>query len=239
MRLILDLIQWPVALFVAIEQSRCRKTAFNYDARRIFRSVAITEKHMKKPLLIALGLLAAATSFSAMAAPATYQLDPTHLYPSFETDHFGGVSTWRGKFNKSSGKVVLDRAAKTGTVEATIDMTSVAIGNTVLDTELKTSKFFDTEKFPTAVYKGTFSAFNGDVPTEVQGTLTLHGITKPVTLKLETFKCFTNPMIKREVCGTEASGTFNRDDFGIDFGKAYGFLMATKLHIQAEGVKQD
>jgi polyisoprenoid-binding protein YceI len=212
--------------------------AFNYDVR-IRRNVAITEKYMKKPFLLAMGLLAASAATSAVAAPATYQLDPTHLYPSFETDHFGGVSVWRGKFNKSSGKVVLDRAAKTGTVEATIDMTSVAIGNSVLDTELKSAKFFDTEKFPTAVYKGTFSAFNGDVPTEVQGTLTLHGITKPVTLKLETFKCFINPMIKREVCGTEASGSFNRDDFGIDFGKAYGFLMSTKLHIQAEGVKQD
>jgi polyisoprenoid-binding protein YceI len=194
---------------------------------------------MKKSFLSAMGLLAASLSFAAVAAPVTYQLEPTHVAPSFETDHFGGMSIWRGKFTKSSGTVVLDRVAKTGTLEATIDMNSVQIGNATLDAELKSAKFFDTEKFPTAVYKGTFSAFNGDVPTQVQGTLTLHGITKPVTLTLETFKCAISPMIKREVCGTEASGSFNRDDFGIDFGKAYGFLMPVKLHIQAEAVKQD
>ena len=90
---------------------------------------------MKKQLLLAAGALATALSFNAMAAD-TYQLDPTHTYPSFETDHFGGLSIWRGKFKKSSGTVVLDRAAKTGTVDVTIDMSSVDIGNDKLDAEL-------------------------------------------------------------------------------------------------------
>ena len=75
---------------------------------------------MKKQLLIAAGALVAGMSFNAMAAD-TYQLDPNHTYPSFEADHFGGVSMWRGKFKKSSGTVTLDRAAKTGTVDVTID----------------------------------------------------------------------------------------------------------------------
>jgi polyisoprenoid-binding protein YceI len=194
---------------------------------------------MKKPFWIAISMLAASVSLSATAAPATYQLDPSHLYPSFEADHFGGVSVWRGKFTKSSGTVVLDRAAQTGTVEATIDVGSIDTGNAGLDKHAKSDGFFDVEKYPTAVYKGTFSGFKDGVPTQVQGNLTLHGVTRPVTLTLETFKCFVNPMLKREVCGTEASATFNRDDFGVDFGKAYGFSMATKLHIQAEGIKQD
>ncbi|AXE96007.1 YceI family protein [Paraburkholderia sp. 22099] len=192
---------------------------------------------MKKQFLLAAGALAAAMSFNAMAID-TYQLDPTHTYPSFETDHFGGVSTWRGKFTKSSGTVVLDRAAKTGTVNVTIDMSSADIGNDKLDAELATDKFFDAAKYPTATYKGTQVRFDGDKPVEVIGTLTMHGITKPVNLKIESFKCFVNPMLKREVCGTEAAATFNRDDFGVDFGKAYGFKMQTALHIQAEGIKQ-
>jgi polyisoprenoid-binding protein YceI len=191
---------------------------------------------LKKNILIAAGALAAAFSFNAMAAD-TYQLDPTHTYPSFETDHFGGLSVWRGKFTKSSGTVVLDRAAKTGTVDVAIDMKSADIGNDKLDAELASDKFFDPAKYPTATYKGTQIRFDGDKPVEVIGTLTMHGVTKPVNLKIESFKCVMHPVLKREVCGTEATATFNRDDFGVDFGKAYGFSMQTTLHIQAEGIK--
>jgi len=194
---------------------------------------------MKKNLLIAAaGALFAAVSFNAMAEEVTYQLDPNHTYPSFETDHFGGISIWRGKFDKSSGTVTLDRAAKKGTLDATIDMTSIDIGNDKLNGELKSAQFFDADKFPTATYKGTSMKFKGDVPVEVIGELTLHGVTKPLNLKIESFKCFTNPMLKKEVCGTESTATFDRGDFGVDYGKAYGFKMKTTLHIQAEGVKQ-
>ena len=192
---------------------------------------------MKKQLLIAAGALIAGMSFNAMAAD-TYQLDPNHTYPSFEADHFGGISVWRGKFKKSSGTVTLDRAAKTGTVDVTIDTTSIDTGNDKLDKHLQTPEFFDAAKYPTATYKGTQIRFDGDKPVEVIGTLTMHGITKPVNLKIESFKCIQHPVLKREVCGTESTATFNRDDFGIDFGKAYGFNMKTTLNIQAEGIKQ-
>ena len=194
---------------------------------------------MKKTLLFAAaGALFAALSFNAMAEEVTYQLDPNHTSPSFEADHFGGISVWRGKFTKSSGTVTLDRAAKKGTLDATIDMTSIDIGNDKLNGELKSAEFFDADKFPTATYKGTSMKFKGDVPVEVVGELTLHGVTKPLNLKIESFKCFTNPMLKKEVCGTESTATFDRGDFGVDYGKAYGFKMKTTLHIQAEGVKQ-
>ena len=171
-------------------------------------------------------------------AADTYQLDPTHTYPSFEADHFGGISTWRGKFEKSSGTVVLDRAAKTGTVDVTIDMTSVDIGNDKLDAELSRTSSSTPRSTRARPTRARRSRFDGDKPVEVIGTLTMHGVTKPVNLKIDSFKCFVNPMLKREVCGTESTATFDRDDFGIDFGKAYGFKMQTTLHIQSEGIKQ-
>jgi polyisoprenoid-binding protein YceI len=210
------------------------------SSRYIPRRKAFTQRKtkMKNKLLVAV-MLAVGCISGAIAAPSTYQLDPTHTYPSFETDHFGGVSIWRGKFNKSSGSFTIDTVAKKGTLDVKIDMTSVAIGNDALDAELKSDKFFDAAKFPTAVYKGTSVKFDGaGKPTDVIGELTLHGVTKPVNLKILSYKCFTNPMLKKEVCGTDAIATFNRDDFGINYGKDYGFTMPVTLRIQAEGVKQ-
>lgn len=187
-----------------------------------------------------LSLIAAfAAVLSAPAFATTYNLDPTHTYPSFETDHFGGVSVWRGKFTKSSGTVVLDRAAKTGTVDVTIDASSIDTGNGALDKHVRSAEMLDVEKYPTAVYKGTSIRFDGDKPVEVIGTFTLHGVTKPLNLKIDSFKCFMNPMLKREVCGADATAQFDRADFGVNYGQAYGFKMATTLQIQVEGVKAD
>jgi len=193
---------------------------------------------LKTSTLIAAGALASCVSLGAFAAADTYQLDPTHTYPSFEADHFGGLSVWRGKFTKSSGTVTLDRAAKTGTVDVNVDAASISTGNGKLDDHLKTAEFFDVAKFPAATYKGTDIKFDGDKPSEVVGSLTLHGVTKPLNLKVESFKCMQHPVLKREVCGVEASAQFNRADYGMDFGSKYGFSMETKLHIQAEGIKQ-
>ena len=192
---------------------------------------------MKKTLLIVAAALTAAVSFSAVAAD-TYMLDPTHTYPSFEADHFGGLSVWRGKFTKSSGTVTLDRAAKTGTVDVTVDPASVQTGNPKLDEHLQSNEFFDVTKYPSVTYKGTDIKFDGDKPVEVIGSLTMHGVTKPLNLTIDTFKCMQHPVLKREVCGVEASAHFNRADYGMDFGSKYGFSMDTKLDIQAEGIKQ-
>ncbi|WP_042299581.1 YceI family protein [Paraburkholderia kururiensis] len=187
-----------------------------------------------------LSLIAAlAAVLSAPAFATTYNLDPSHTYPSFETDHFGGVSVWRGKFTKSSGTVVLDRAAKTGTVDVTIDASSIDTGNGALDKHVRSAEMLDVAKYPTAVYKGTSIRFDGDKPVEVIGTFTLHGVTKPLNLKIDSFKCFMNPMLKREVCGADATAQFDRADFGVNYGQAYGFKMATTLQIQVEGVKAD
>ena len=193
----------------------------------------------KRSLFVAAGVIAASASCSGTAFATTYQLDPTHTYPSFAVDHFGGVSIWRGKFTKSSGSVTLDLAKKTGTVEVSIDPSSIDTGNALLDKTMRGRDGLDTNDFPHATYTGNRIEFDGDRPSEVIGMLTLHGVTRSVNLKIESFKCIINPFFKRQVCGVEASAQFNRADFGIDIGKKLGFDMLTKLHIQAEGIKQE
>ena len=182
--------------------------------------------------------VAANVAAGSAVAAQTYQLDPMHTYPSFAADHFGGLSVWRGKFDKSSGVVTLDTAAKTGTVDVAIDTTSLDTGNASLNKHLQSQDFFDTTKFPDAIYKGTFTEFDGERPVTVTGALTLHGVTKLVQLTLVSFKCMQNPMSKREVCGAEAHATFDRADFGMDWGKKYGFNTVTQLNIQVEGIRQ-
>jgi polyisoprenoid-binding protein YceI len=179
----------------------------------------------------AAGALIAAT---AIAAPVTYKVDPSHTYPSFAADHFGGMSTWRGKFNKTTGTIVLDREAKTGSVDIQIDLASVNTGNEGLDKHLKGAEIFDVAKFPTATYQGKFSKFADGKPVEVTGTLDLHGVKKPVTLTIKSLKCGPHPMKKKEFCGADATATFNRDDFGVSYGKAFGFKMDVTLDIQVE-----
>ena len=184
---------------------------------------------------IALASLAALLSAAAFAAPVTYVLDPRHTYPSFEADHLGGLSVWRGKFTDTSGNVVYDKEARSGSIEVTVNMSSVDYGLAKLDEHAKSPEILDVAKYPTATYSGTFTQFNGAGPTEAQGTLTLHGVTKPLTLKINSFLCKPNPQTKKEICGADASASFNRSDFGITWGDAYGFQMWVKLQIQVEG----
>jgi polyisoprenoid-binding protein YceI len=182
-------------------------------------------------------LLSALALGPALAAPTTYTIDPTHTFPSFEADHMG-ISVWRGKFNKTSGQVTLDKAAGTGTIDVTIDANSVDFGLDIMNDKAKSAELFDTAKYPQARYKGKLDGFVNGTPTQVTGELTLHGVTKPVSLKINSFKCIPHPMLKRELCGADASTSINRDDFGIDAGKPYGFKMDVALRIQVEAVQQ-
>jgi polyisoprenoid-binding protein YceI len=184
----------------------------------------------------ALALLLA--SSSALAVPVNYDIDPDHTYPSFEADHFGGLSVWRGKFNKSSGKLVFDKAAGTGTVEVTTDIASIDFGNNMLNKVAQGPELFDSKKYPKAVYKGRLEGFTGNGPAKVVGELTLHGVTKPVELKVNSFKCVPHPMLKRDYCGADALGVINREEFGMPSGKDYGFKMEVTLRIQIEAVEQ-
>jgi polyisoprenoid-binding protein YceI len=181
-------------------------------------------------LTVACGALAGA----AAAAPVSYEIDPQHTYPSFEADHMGGMSVWRGKVNSSAGKIVLDKQAGTGTVDVTMDMKTIDFGIDALNAHAQTADLFDTAKYPTATYTGKLAKFQNGAPTEVDGTLTLHGVSKPVTLKINSFMCKDHPMKKKEFCGADASATLNREDFGVDFGKQMGFKMGVTLRIQIE-----
>ena len=182
-------------------------------------------------------LLLALAATSATAASTTYNLDPDHTHPSFEVDHFGGLSTWRGTFKKSTGTVTIDTAAKTGTVDVIIDTASVDFAHDKLNEHVSSAEMLDVARYPTAEYKGKFVEFANGAPTTLIGVLTLHGITKPVTLTINSFKCIEHPMLKKQVCGADASGSFNRADFGVNYGQQYGFKQDVLLRIQVEGVK--
>ena len=186
-----------------------------------------------KHLLAALLALPAA---AVIAAPTTYQIEPTHTYPSFEADHMGGLSVWRGKFNKTSGSVTFDKTAQQGTVDITVDIDSIDYGFDLMNIKAKSEELFDAAKYPTATYKGKLAGFKKGVPTKVMGDLTLRGITKPVQLNIVSFKCMPHPMVKREVCGADAMATFKRDDFGMAAGKDWGFKMDVTLRIQVEAL---
>ena len=184
-------------------------------------------------------LLVAFVSFLAAntVLAQTYQIEPGHTYPSFEADHLG-ISFWRGKFLKTSGKVVLDRAAKTGSVEITIDASSIDFGHLKMNEHARGKDMFNVEKFPTVTYKSTALKFDGDKLVAVEGDMTLLGVTKPMKLTVNHFKCIMHPMLKREVCGADAHASFDRSDFGLNYGIPR-FAPEVKLAIQVEAVKAD
>jgi polyisoprenoid-binding protein YceI len=190
---------------------------------------------VKNVLLISVGLAACGAAF---AQPVSYDIDPEHTYPSFDADHMG-LSVWRGKLNKTTGKVTLDKAAGRGTVEVVIDLASIDFGHDKLNDWARSPDFFDIAKYPQASYEGRLAGFAKGAPTRVAGELTLHGVTKPLTLKINSFKCIPHPLSKRELCGADAVGTFKRDEFGLDAGKSFGFKMDVTLRIQVEALRAE
>lgn len=185
-----------------------------------------------------LAALMAGASLPAIAAPDNYTIDPTHTYPSLEFSHMG-LSVWRGKFNKSSGKIVLDRAAKSGTVEVTIDVSSINFGLAAMDEKARSDDFFDTVKFPTGTYKGKLK-FVGDAPKAVEGQITIRGVTRPAMLSINIFNCMPHPMLKKEVCGADAEGELNWSEYGMKMSQ-YGQGDAGKVHlrIQVEAIRDE
>lgn len=188
-----------------------------------------------KTFLTATALLLA--TGAASAGPAAYVIDPMHTFPSFEADHMG-ISIWRGKLNKSSGKVLYDKAAGTGTVEIVTELASIDFGMEALAAWARGKEFFDVKKHPRAVFKGTLQSPIDGVPTALVGELTLHGVTRPLTLVVNSLKCVEHPVFRRDYCGADARGSFNRDDFGLGAGKEYGFKMNVDLRIQVEALAQ-
>lgn len=190
---------------------------------------------IRKLLTPAFALVLLLSCGVASATPKTYELDPSHTYPSFEADHMG-MSLWRGKFNRTTGTVVLDREEGKGSVAVEIDLDSIDYGQDELNAWARGKDFFDTASHPKAVYRGELKGFKDGKPSEVVGSLTLHGVTRPLTLKINSFKCQPHPMFKRDWCGADAIGTFNREEFGLAAGKDWGFDMNVTLRIQAEAL---
>ncbi|TYT26364.1 polyisoprenoid-binding protein [Luteimonas viscosa] len=189
---------------------------------------------MRGPAFATSVLLLAA--LPATAADTVYEIDPAHTFPSFEADHLGGLSVWRGKFNTTRGTVVLDRAASSGRIEVVVDTGSIDYGLDAMNAEARGAGFFDTATWPEATYAGTLAGFADGRPTRVDGELTLRGVTRPVTLEIRSFKCMPHPLHRRELCGADAFATIRRDEFGMSAGKDYGFDMAVDLRIQVEAV---
>ncbi|ABM38874.1 YceI family protein [Polaromonas naphthalenivorans] len=191
---------------------------------------------MRKSILT-LAAAAALLAGAAHAETATYAMDPTHTFATFEIGHFG-TSTNRGRFDKKEGSVQLDRAAKTGKVEVSIDATSVNTGAAAFDKHLQSPDLFDAAKYPTIKFVSDKFSFNGDKVSEIAGNLTLLGKTLPVTLKANQFNCYTSPMLKREVCGGDFETTIDRTAFGMNYGIDWGFPKNVRLVVQVEAVKQ-
>ena len=183
----------------------------------------------------ALGLAAALASAGASAQPVQYTIDPHHTFPSFEADHMG-ISVWRGKMNRSSGSVMFDKASGQGEVDVSINLDSIDFGQDKLNAWARGKEFFDTKKYPKARFQGRFDAVKDGTPTQLVGTLTLHGASRPMTLQITHMKCVPHPIVKRELCGADANGTFQRDEFGLDAGKDWGFKMNVDLRIQVEAL---
>ncbi len=188
---------------------------------------------MRKSLFV---LAALALAGAAQAQSATYVVEPTHTFVTFEAKHFG-TSTNRGRFDKKEGTITIDPAAKTGKAEITIDMASINTGTAPFDGHLKSKDFFNAAEFATAKFVGDKFEFDGSKVKSVTGTLTMLGKTNPVTLTAENYGCYDHPRLKVQVCGGDFNTTIQRSQWGMGYGIPF-VPDAVKLVIQVEAIKQ-
>jgi polyisoprenoid-binding protein YceI len=186
----------------------------------------------KLVLVAALGAFSAA----AFAAPETFNVEPTHTYPRFEYSHFG-YSNQQQRFDKTSGKIVIDRAAKTGSVDVSIDTTSVNTGYALFNQHIQAEDYFDTAKYPAITFKSTKVRFEGDKPVAVEGNLTIKGVTKPVTLTVTSFHSMPHPMLKKDAIGANATTKVKRSEFNLGKNVPYVSDEVT-LTIAVEAIKE-
>ena len=192
---------------------------------------------MTRRLAAATVALALAIIAGRAAAEDTYTIDPVHSQPIFEVRHMG-FSLQRGSFGKATGKVTLDRAAKKGSVEVTIDAASIKTIDPRLDTHVKSEDFFNVARYPTMTFKSTNFTFEGDRVVGMEGELTLLGVTKPVTLKVANDVCGEHPMNKKPMCGAEATTTIKRSEWGMKYGIPKAVGDDVKLMIPVEAYRE-
>lgn len=186
---------------------------------------------VRKIIFSIVGTMMAGT---AAAEPRTYEIDPTHTFPSFEADHWGGLSIWRGNIEESAGTIVYDKEAQAGTVNIEMQMASIDFGFEPMNERARVD-ILHVDQFPTATYNGTLAKFVDGSPTAVEGELTLHGVTKTVNLEIVKFQCQPHFRLPNEVCGADARATIMRDEFGIDYDLDQGFFSEVALRITVEG----
>lgn len=185
--------------------------------------------------LLALGLAVVAGS---TAAEDVYNIDPVHSQPSYEIQHMKGMSIQHGSFGKLTGKVTLDRAAKKGTIDVTIDTSTIRSHDARLDNILKGEDYFNVAKYPTMTFKSADVKFDGDNVVGAEGELTMIGVTRPVTLTMTKFTCGENPFNKKPVCGGEATATIKRSDWGMKAGIPISSSDDVKLILPIEAYKE-
>ena len=192
---------------------------------------------MKKQLAtLTLAIAAASLNTAAFAAPETYVADSSHTFSRFSYSHFG-YSTQQSRFNKNSGKVIFDKAAKTGSVDIVIDTKSVDTGNDTFNEHIQGEDFLDTAKYPTATFKSTKVIFEGDKPAKVEGNLTLKGVTKPVTLTVTSFQAMPHPMLKKDAIGANAYTVVKRSEFNA--GKYAPYVGDdVRIEVAIEAIKE-
>ena len=191
----------------------------------------------RKPLAALLLLALGITSSQA----TTYNIDPTHANARFAIDHFG-TSTNTGGFYNITGQVEYDPESKLGNVSLVIPLNSLNNGNKEFDNTLKSADFFDIEKFPLASFKSTkwhFADEKGSAGvTKVDGMLTMHGKTNPITLTATKFNCYFSFILKKSVCGGDFKTTLDRTKWGISKYTLLGITEKVDLDIQIEAAKQ-
>ena len=173
----------------------------------------------------------------ATAQAATYDIDPTHTFATFEITHFA-TSTTRGRFDKKEGTLQFDRVAKTGKIDINIYTGSINTGIQFFDKFLTSFSLFDSATFPTARFVADKFNYDGDKVTDVSGSFTLLGKTNPVVLKATNFNCYNHPVLKREVCGGDFETTIDRSQYGMNYGLIFGFSKDVRLLVQVEAIKQ-
>lgn len=182
---------------------------------------------MKKIMILVSTLLLPVSSMAA-----SYTIDPAHTYPNFTINHLG-FSTLHGRFDKTSGKLSMDRDKGTGSVEVTIDVASVSTGFKKRNDHLRSPDFFNAVEFPEITFKSTKVTFQGKGATVV-GDLTIKGVTKSVTLTVDSINCGVHPFSKKEVCGFNATTQLKRSDYGVKYAlPAVGDDISLTLEVEA------
>jgi len=193
---------------------------------------------MSRRLAVASLTLGLAVVADPAVAEDVYNIDPIHSQPMYEIQHMKGISVQHGSFGKLTGKVALDRAAKKGTIDVTIDTSTIRSHDARLDSILKGEDYFNVAKYPTMTFKSSDLKFDGDNVVGAEGELTMIGVTKPVTLKMTRFTCGENPFNKKPVCGGEATATIKRSDWGMKTGIPVSSGDDVKLILPIEAYKE-